>query len=96
MASWIAGDGREMGIRLWDSLRSVCRIRRLARRALVRASGVGNGALVRMLGTGIGVGISAASVHQHLIYTKRLPPAAIRLSPLMTRGRACMLVSLRF
>jgi hypothetical protein len=48
------------------------------------------------LGTGIGVGISAATVHEQLIYRNGAPAAAVTLSPIAAAGRAGVLVSLHF
>jgi hypothetical protein len=48
------------------------------------------------LGTGIGVGISAATEHEQLIYRNGAPGAPVTLSPLAGAGRAGVLVSLRF
>jgi hypothetical protein len=48
------------------------------------------------LGTGVGVGISAATVHQQLVYRSAPAQKPVALSPIITRGRAGALLVLRF
>ncbi len=54
-------------------------------------------ALYGGLGSGIGVGVSASIINQHVIFAK-LPTASVKLtlSPLVTHNRQGMMVSLGF